>query len=58
MTETPFEKSGNANWAQCPDCDHWFHVATSLLKLAGVDLICPECGRAFPPQDAKSLIES
>lgn len=52
------EKSGNANWAQCPACGAWFHVATTLLRLETVDLACPGCGETFPPAEAKALIES
>lgn len=58
MTESPFEKTGNANWAQCPACDHWFHVATSLLRMETVDLICPGCAKPFAPKDAKALIQN
>lgn len=58
MTDSPYEKTGNANWAQCPDCDHWFHVASSLLNMEGVDLICPGCGKAFPAGEAKALIRN
>ncbi len=58
MTDSPFEKTGNANWAQCPACDHWFHVATSLIRLETVELICPECAKALLPKDAKALIRN
>ncbi|MEX2453133.1 MAG: hypothetical protein WD470_00425 [Rhodospirillaceae bacterium] len=58
MTDSPFEKTGNANWAQCPDCDHWFHVATALLRMETVDLICPECSTAFLPRNAKAMIQN
>lgn len=58
MSDAPFEKSGNANWVQCPKCDHWFHVATTLLRMTDVDLICPGCGHSFASSDAKELIEN
>lgn len=47
MTESPFEKTGNATWTQCPTCDYWFHVAPSLLAMKTVKLICPKCSQAF-----------
>ena len=58
MADAPFEKTGNANWAQCPACDHWFHVATSLLSMPDVDLICPDCGKNFPPAEAAAVIRN
>lgn len=58
MNDSPYEKTGNANWAQCPHCDHWFHVSTALLNLENVDLICPDCSTPFPPADAKAMIQN
>lgn len=58
MTDSPYEKTGNANWAQCPECDHWFHVASSLIRMETVDLICPDCGATFKPTDAKALLSN
>lgn len=56
MSDSLFDKPGNTNWAQCPACDYWFHVAPSLLKLETVDLICPNCANAFTPANAKAMI--
>lgn len=58
MNDSPHEKTGNANWAQCPECGHWFHVSIALLNLETVDLICPDCSAAFAPADAKALIQN
>jgi hypothetical protein len=56
--DAPFEKRGNSTWAQCPGCDHWFHVSPALLELKDVDLICPGCGLAFASDGAKNLLEN
>jgi hypothetical protein len=58
MSGSIYDKPGNATWAQCPSCDHWFHVSPTLLAMDGVDLICPGCAKPFPPADAKALIEN
>ncbi|MEE2997869.1 MAG: hypothetical protein VX700_12080 [Pseudomonadota bacterium] len=58
MTDAPFEKQGNSNWAQCRKCDHWFHVSPALLKMSDIDLICPSCGHAFTSADAKEIIKN
>ena len=58
MVGQDFEKSGNMTWAQCPNCEHWFHVSPSLMALDNVNLICPECGISFPSEDAKSVLET
>ncbi|MEC8087484.1 MAG: MJ0042-type zinc finger domain-containing protein [Pseudomonadota bacterium] len=58
MSDSPFEKSGNSNWAQCPNCDHWFHVAPALLRMTDVNLICPGCGHQFVSKDAKELLKN
>jgi hypothetical protein len=58
MTDAPFEKPGNATWAQCPKCDHWFHVAPALLRMKDVDLICPGCRHEFASSDAKELLKN
>ena len=50
-----FEKTGSAIWTQCPACDHWFHVSPALLRMETVDLICPGCGSAFPPREARAI---
>jgi hypothetical protein len=56
MSDSLFDKTGNATWAQCPACDYWFHVAPALLALETVDLICPDCSKPFAPADAKAMI--
>ena len=56
MSDSMFDKQGNATWAQCPACDYWFHVAPALLELETVGLICPDCAHIFPPADAKALV--
>ena len=58
MSDSMFDKPGNATRAQCPACDYWFHVTPGLLQLETVDLICPDCAKPFPPADAKALIGS
>ncbi|PPR10614.1 MAG: hypothetical protein CFH41_01603 [Alphaproteobacteria bacterium MarineAlpha11_Bin1] len=57
MTDSPYEKFGNSNWAQCPKCEHWFHIAPDLLKMKDVDLICPGCGHPFASSKAKEILE-
>ena len=52
------DKTGNMNWAQCPECKTWFHVSTELLELATVYLVCPECAHRFLPGQAEAMIES
>ena len=56
MSDSLYDKPGNATWAQCPDCDHWFHVAPALLQMETVKLICPDCTKSFLPADAKALV--
>ena len=51
------DKTGNTNWAQCPDCGAWFHVSTELIRLATTPLICPECAHRFLPEQAEAMIE-
>ncbi|MEC7489028.1 MAG: hypothetical protein VYA17_05505 [Pseudomonadota bacterium] len=58
MTDAPFEKSGNTTWAQCAECDHWFHVSPALVKMATVSMICPGCRNTFLPMDAKTLVDN
>ena len=56
MSDSLFDKTGNATWAQCPSCDYWFHVAPALLALETVDPICPDGAKPVAPADAKALI--
>tara|TARA_R110002126_G_scaffold19489_11_gene73072 strand:+ start:83 stop:259 length:177 start_codon:yes stop_codon:yes gene_type:complete len=56
MSDSMFDKPGNATWAQCPACDYWFPVAPVLLQMETVDLICPDCSEPFAPKDAKALV--
>ncbi len=58
MSDSPFEKTGNATWAQCPGCGHWFHISNSLIAIKNVDLICPGCGKEFPTDDAAEVVRN
>ena len=58
MADRSFEKTGNSNWVQCPDCTQWFHVSSDLLEMETVPLVCPECAHSFPPDRAGEIIRS
>ena len=58
MTDRGFEKTGNANWVQCPECAYWFHVSADLLEMANVPLVCPECAHSFLPDHAREIVRS
>jgi len=53
-----WEKSGNTSWAQCPNCDDWFHVGTSLLDRPDVPMHCPHCHHEFSQDHAKRLVKA
>ena len=58
MAEHGFEKTGNSNWVQCPNCASWFHVSSDLLELETVPLVCPECANSFLPDHAREIVRN
>ena len=51
-----WEKTGNASWVECNNCNSWFNVGPSLINKPSVKLHCPNCHEEFLQNEAKKII--
>lgn len=51
-----WEKTGNASWAQCPECDNWFNIGPSIISKPEIKFHCPNCHKEFFQEESKKII--